>query len=234
VIYVLRQWKGGSITGPRWHLERNRIPYRIIEAYECPQYPELKKGDAIIGLGGPPSVCNMHDPDYEHEFILYEAGFLGYAIVENIPFFGICLSHQLRAKMDNNPVVKASYEFGIQHVRLNKEGRKHWLFKGMPETLAVYQHHTDHVLSVNSGARLLGESDHCGVEIVAWDDHSVSTQFHPEVLLQDVPDALGKYPESLKKTGTTVEQHLGRLPATYMEYVTRMFDNFFCRAGYKV
>jgi GMP synthase-like glutamine amidotransferase len=231
VIYVLRQWKNGNITGIKWHLERNKVPYQIIEAYECPQYPELKKGDAVIGLGGPPSVCNMHDKDYEHEFILYEAGFLGYAVLEEIPFFGICLSHQLRAKMYNNPVETKTLEFGIQEVELNQDGRSHWLFEGMPETVRFYQHHRDHVLKVNSGAVLLGNSPNCPVEAVAWDDYGVSTQFHPEVLAADIPDALAKYPQSLEATGMTLDQMMARLPDDYMPYVTRMFDNFLRRAG---
>lgn len=234
MIYVLRQWKNGSVTGIRWHLERNQVPYQIIEAYESPQYPELKKGDAIIGLGGPPSVCNMHDKDYEHEFILYEAGFLGYAILEGIPFFGICLSHQLRAKMYNNPVETKTLEFGIQEIELNAEGRSHWLFEGLPKRVCFYQHHRDHVLHVNSGAVLLGNSSGCPVEAVAWDDVGVSTQFHPEVLASDIPDALGKYPDSLAAVGLTLDEMMARLPADYMAYVTRLFDNFLRRAGYKI
>lgn len=232
VIYVLRQWKNGSIAGIEWHLQRNQVPYQILEAYECPQYPELHKGDAVIGLGGPPSVCNMHDKDYEHEFILYEAGFLGYAHIENIPFFGICLSHQLRAKMYHNPVETRTYEFGLQEISLNDDGRSHWLFEGMPEKFTVYQHHRDHVTSVQGGARVLASSANCPIEAVAWDDYGVSCQFHPEVLERDIPDALGKYPESLAGTGLTLDEMMARLPATYLQSVTRLFDNFLFRAGY--
>lgn len=232
MIYVLRQWEGGSISGPKWHLERNRVPYKIIEAHTSPQYPDLKKGDAIIGLGGPPSVCNMHEPDYEHEFVLYEAAFLGYAVLENIPFFGICLSHQLRAKMEGNPVEQQTYEFGIQELILNDAGRAHWLFEGLPPRLRVYQHHRDHVLSVNSGATLLGSSKNCPVEIVAWDDWGVSMQCHPEVLLQDIPDALNKYPKSLEATGMTCQQMIDTLPPNYVEIMMQLFDNFLYRAGY--
>lgn len=231
MIYVLRQWEGGSISGPKWHLERNRVPYKIIEAHASPQYPDLKKGDAIIGLGGPPSVCNMHEPDYEHEFVLYEAGFLGYAALMDIPFFGICLSHQMKAKMELNPVEQRTYEFGVQIVTLTDEGRQHWLFEGLPETLSIYQHHRDHVVSISSSAQLLASSPNCLVEAVGWDDVSVSVQFHPEVLLQDIPDALSKYPKSLAATGLTLQQMLDRLQPDYMAYMMRLFDNFLYRAG---
>lgn len=232
MIYVLRQWEGGSISGPKWHLERNRVPYKIIEAHTSPQYPDLKKGDAIIGLGGPPSVCNMHEPDYEHEFVLYEAGFLGYAALMDIPFFGICLSHQLKAKMELNPVEQRTYEFGVQEITLTDKGREHWLFDGLPSFLRIYQHHRDHVLSLSGSAQLLADSPNCPVEAVAWDDVSVSVQCHPEVLLQDIPDALGKYPKSLAATGLNVEQMLDRLQPNYMELMMGLFDNFFIRAGY--
>lgn len=231
MIYVLRQWDGGSISGPKWHLERNRLPYKIIEAHTSPQYPDLKKGDAIIGLGGPPSVCNMHEPDYEHEFVLYEAAFLGYVALENIPFFGICLSHQLRAKMELNPVEERTYEFGIQEIELSQAGCEHWLFEGLPPRLRVYQHHRDHVLSLPGGGTLLATSLHCPVEAVAWDDYGVSMQCHPEVLLQDIPDALNKYPKSLAATGLTAQQMIDLLAPNYMDLMTRLFDNFLIRAG---
>lgn len=232
MIYVLRQWEGGSITGPKWHLERHRVPYKIIEAHTSPQYPDLKKGDAIIGLGGPPSVCNMHEPDYEHEFVLYEAGFLGFAALEGIPFFGICLSHQLRAKMELNPVEERSYEFGVKKITLTPHGREHWLFEGLPDYLCVYQHHRDHVLSVNNSGVLLASSTHCPVEAVAWDDFSVSMQCHPEILLQDIPDALTKYPKSLEATGLTAQEMIDTLQPNYMELMIQLFENFLARAGY--
>jgi GMP synthase-like glutamine amidotransferase len=173
----------------------------------------------------------MHEPDYEHEFVLYEAGFLGFAALEGIPFFGICLSHQLRAKMEGDPVEQRTYEFGIQEVELNRDGRSHWLYDGLPDRLRVYQHHRDHVLSAHGGT-LLAASEHCAVEAAAWDDHSVSMQCHPEVLLQDIPDALGKYPKSLEATGCTVQQMIDRLQPNYMELMMQLFDNFLIRAGY--
>ncbi len=231
MIYVLRQWENGSISGPKWHLERNNVPYQIIEAHTSPQYPDLKKGDAIIGLGGPPSVVTLHEPDYEHEFLLYEAGFLGYAALQEIPFLGICLSHQLRAKMESNPVESRTYEFGLQTIELTKEGRAHWLFEGLPPALTVYQHHRDHVTTVNSGAFLLAASANCSVESVAWDDCSASVQCHPEVLISDIPDALTKYPKSLAATGLTVDEMLARLQPNYVELMIRFFDNFLIRAG---
>lgn len=232
MIYVLRQWEAGSISGPKWHLERNRVPYKIIEAHTSPQYPDLRKGDAIIGLGGPPSVCNMHEPDYEHEFVLYEAGFLGYAALLDIPFFGICLSHQMKAKMELNPVEQRTYEFGVQEVTLTDEGRKHWLFEGLPSFLRIYQHHRDHVTEISGSAQLLATSPNCAVEAVGWDDVSVSVQFHPEILLQDVPIALNRFPKSLEATGLTVQQMIDRMQSNYMELMMRLFDNFLVRAGY--
>lgn len=222
------------MTGPKWHLERHRLPYKIIESWRCPQYPDLKKGDAIIALGGPPSVVKLHDPDYEHEFLIYEAGFLGAAIVQEIPFFGICLSHQLRAKMEQNTVESRTLEFGMQAIHLNEEGRKHWLYKGLPNPVWVYQHHRDHVVDVNGSGTLLGSSEHCGVETVAWDDLGVSTQFHPEIVIEDIPGAVERYPQSLATTGLTYEQMLARIPADYTEYTCRLFDNFLIRAGYRI
>ena len=90
------------------------------------------------------------------------------------------------------------------------------------------------MVDVNSSGTLLGSSEHCGVETVAWDDLGVSTQFHPEILIEDIPGAVERYPQSLATTGLTYEQMLARIPADYTEYTCRLFDNFLIRAGYRI
>ncbi len=231
MLYVIRQWKNGNVVGVTWHMEQRQVPFQFIEAWDSPVYPTLAPGDAIIALGGPPSVCRLRDPDYEYDFLLTEADFLAQAQEKQIPFMGICLGHQLRAKMDDNPVEQGQLVFGVQDVELTPAGREHWLFKGMPPCFQIYQHHRDHVMSVNHGAVVLGDSGTCPVEAVAWNDWSVSVQFHPEVLDLQFEDAILKYPQQLEATGLTFEAMMERVPDDYMGYINRLFDNFLNRAG---
>jgi GMP synthase-like glutamine amidotransferase len=231
LLYVLRQWKEGQIAGIVHHARRQQLPYEIVEAFDVQHWPELKPGDALIGLGGPPSVCNMRQPDYEHTFLLEEELFLAEARRNGIPLLGLCLSHQLLACMEGQPVGTGRQVFGIEPVELTRAGQRHWLFEGMPSRFYMYQNHSDYVLSIASTARLLGCSATCTAEAVAWDDRTVSTQFHPEVLLGQMPMCMARCRQSLAATGLTMEQMLARVPADYESYTERMFDNFFYRAG---
>ncbi|MHB2020406.1 MAG: type 1 glutamine amidotransferase [Candidatus Xenobia bacterium] len=231
MLYVIRQWEKGNVTGVIHHLQARQVEFQFIEAWQSPQYPDLAPGDAVIALGGPPSVCRLWEPDYETPFMIYEAGFLGLAMALELPFLGICLGHQLRARMDMNAVESDQLVFGVQPIDLTPEGRRHWLFEGMPERFWVYQHHRDHVKSAADGATILANSPTCPVEAVAWDERSVSVQFHPEVLQEQFPDALGKYSAQLAASGLTMEEMLARLPADYTRYVNCFFDNFLMQAG---
>jgi GMP synthase-like glutamine amidotransferase len=231
VLYVLRQWQEGQIAGIVHHARRQHIPYQVVEAFDIQHWPELRAGDAVIGLGGPPSVCNMRCPDYQHQFLLEEERFLCEARRHRIPVLGLCLSHQLLACMEGQPVGTGRQVFGIEPIELTKAGQGHWLFEGLPSRLYMYQNHSDYVLSLASTDRLLACSATCTAEAVAWDDWTVSTQFHPEVLLGQMPMCMARCRTALAATGLSMQQMLGRVPEDYESYTERLFDNFFYRAG---
>lgn len=215
VIYVVKQWAGSRIGGVQWHLGRHALKYQMIHAWEIPYYPHLEAGDVIIGLGGPPSVVRLDEADYETRFMTFEAGFIGQAILGHVAFFGICLSHQLRAKLSHNPVEERTLEEGFTEVRLNEAGRRHWLFDGVPDVFQVYESHRDQVTEVRHDGVLLASSNSCPIQAIDWGGASVSVQFHPEVAIDDA-----------SRLSTD-----GAAPPGYADYVSRMFDNFFRRAA---
>jgi GMP synthase-like glutamine amidotransferase len=229
MIYVLRQWKNGNINGICSHLERHSVPYRVVEAWDVEALPPIRRGDAVLALGGPPSVCRFREPDYDVHFLLREAAWLDQCRALRIPVMGICLGHQLIAAMRGQRVATGSLVFGFEPVDTTLHGRDHWLFAGVPERLWVYQHHRDAVQEVTPGAQVLASSETCAIESVAWDETTVSTQFHPEVLRGEVRAVIEKYAEYLG--GRTVDDVLARVPADYQATTSRIFDNFLYRAG---
>ncbi|MBM3461888.1 MAG: type 1 glutamine amidotransferase [Armatimonadetes bacterium] len=224
MLYVIAQTAGAHLKGIRWHLERRAVPYAILPAWEITRYPDLARGDAIIGMGGPPSVARLDDAHYEHPYLVCEAGFIAHTLLEPVPFLGICMAHQLRAKLSHNPVQEVSLEHGLTEIVLNAEGRAHWLFAGVPERFVVFEHHNDQVVRLDRDGVLLASSQHCRVQAVAWGEVSASVQFHPEVLVEEMPEALSL--EGARDSSGIA------LPADYLAYASRIFDNFLNRAGF--
>lgn len=231
MIYVLRQWQSGNIHGICAHLVRNRVPYRVVEAWQVARLPPLKRGDAIVALGGPASVCGYSSERFDCDFLIRESIYLLQARVLRVPVLGICLSHQLLAAMRGNEVSSGALVFGVQAVETTPEGRAHWLFKGTSPTIWAFQHHRDAVRTVSQGAAMLARSATCAIEAVAWDDTTVSTQFHPEVLHEELTEVLSKYSSHLRR-GQCVNDVVQRVPANYTAMTRRIFDNFLYRAGF--
>jgi GMP synthase-like glutamine amidotransferase len=216
------------------HLERYRVVYRIIEAWQTEDarvpalLPEVQRGDVIIGLGGPASVCGLSRPTAKTRFLVRQAEFLRIARLADVPVLSICLSHQLQAWMTGETVRRGKPVRGVQPVELTRDGQRHWLYTGMPQGLQVYQNHQDHVLSLPPSAALLAHSETCPVESVAWDDRSVSTQFHPEVLAAEVPGALSRIAAWLSIPEPILP---ARVPPQWDTWLGRFFGNFLYRAG---
>ncbi|MHB2021510.1 MAG: type 1 glutamine amidotransferase, partial [Candidatus Xenobia bacterium] len=227
MIYLLRQWAHGQISGMTSHFERNGLSYRLIEAWDVERFPEIAKNDTVIALGGPSSACNLH----QTPFLAREADFLSEVERVGACFLGICLGHQVRGRMAGHEVRKGQCVFGIEPVELTPAGRAHWLFHKLPRQPRFYQHHADYVVRIAPPATLLACSTTCPVEAVAWGDRSASVQFHPELLGREIPSALERYPERLQDAGMTAEAMLARVPAAYDEYTRRLFDNFFYSDG---
>lgn len=229
MIYVVRQWQDADLVGIALHLERHRAAFQVIESWTSPLYPHLEPGDVVIGLGGPPSVTHLGEKGYEWPYVTYEAGFVGQAMALDIPLLGICLSHQLRARLAHGTVSEGAPAKGVVDIELTEAGRAHWLFEGMPDRFPVFAWHRDQVVSLPPDATVLARSAGCPIEAVAWDEQQVSVQFHPEALRDIMLARLDR--DEMARLGTTPEQLVASLPADYPQYTARLFDNFLARAG---
>ncbi|AAY79944.1 GMP synthase subunit A [Sulfolobus acidocaldarius] len=132
---------------------------------------ELKEFDSVVFGGGPYSVINELDkmgfaPDYVKSL--------------NVPKLGICLGHQLIAKVLGGEVRKANKpEYGLTTVNIVDEDT---ILRGLKPSIKAWESHNDEVVRPPSGFRILASSENAKVQAMVNNDNSIfGVQFHPEV-----------------------------------------------------
>jgi GMP synthase (glutamine-hydrolysing) len=136
----------------------------------------LDETAAVIVLGGPMNVYE----EVSFPFLKEEDRLIRKAIVEEVPFLGICLGAQLLAKTCGAEVKKApSKEMGWYTATLTPQGRKDALFEGCPARLNVFQWHED-TFDVPEGGVLLGTGRTCMNQAFRIGPSAYGLQFHME------------------------------------------------------
>jgi GMP synthase (glutamine-hydrolysing) len=103
------------------------------------------------------------------------------------PVLGICAGMQLLVESAGGAIDHAAEaERGFRQIEVVAD---HDLFAGMSRTPTVYASHTEEVILLPEGFRLLASSAHCRVQAVAADGHRFwGTQFHPERATAEHPE----------------------------------------------
>ena len=97
-----------------------------------------------------------------------------------VPILGICLGHQLIAKIFGGEVGKGKVG-GFAEVKV-KIVKKDPLFDGLPEELKVWASHNDEVKKMPKDFELLAKSDVCEIEAFKHKKRPIyGLQWHPEV-----------------------------------------------------
>ncbi|MCQ4344953.1 MAG: GMP synthase subunit A [Sulfolobales archaeon] len=132
---------------------------------------KLKSFDCVIFGGGPYSVVTQIEKMGNAPLYVKEL---------SVPKLGICLGHQLIAKVLGGTVEKAKTpEYGLVHVRIIDEDT---ILRGLSPSIKAWESHTDEVTSPPPGFRILAESDAAKVQAMVNSDNTVfGVQFHPEV-----------------------------------------------------
>ncbi|QIW23442.1 GMP synthase subunit A [Sulfolobus sp. S-194] len=131
----------------------------------------LKDYDCIIFGGGPYSVITE----------LNKMGnAVDYVLKTSQPKLGICLGHQLLAKVLGGEVAKATKpEYGLVRVNINDEDT---ILRGLPRSINAWESHTDEVVTPPQGFRILANSENAKVQAMVNKDNTIfGVQFHPEV-----------------------------------------------------
>ncbi len=129
---------------------------------------------AVVVLGSGASVNDTH---------AWQDGlkeWLAPLLERNVPMLGLCYGHQLLAQMTGGEVSwlhsDRAKEKGIRTVRLSADPL--W---GEARDIKVLVSHREAVVRVPPDANVVGESDTCAVEALAWKSRPLwSFQSHPE------------------------------------------------------
>lgn len=97
-----------------------------------------------------------------------------------IPILGICLGHQLMAKVFGGRVREAEVgEYAEAEIVVDDEDE---ILKGLAPSFKAWVSHKDEVSELPSGFKKLAHSESCSIEAMANESKALfGVQFHPEV-----------------------------------------------------
>jgi len=149
---------------------------RIAAVHQGAKLPDRDECAAVLITGSPAMVTDRH-PWSERA-----ARWLREAVADGLPVFGVCYGHQLLAHalgggVGDNP---RGLEVGTQTVTLAPGAGEDALLAGAPQCFPAQMQHTQSVLVLPPGARVLAASQRDPHQMLRYGPAAVSVQFHPE------------------------------------------------------
>jgi GMP synthase-like glutamine amidotransferase len=219
-------------------LAEDGIPWDAVELDEGEAIPDLGDYDGLWVMGGPMDVWEVAG----HPWFVAEKAAIHEAVRDRgLPFFGLCLGHQLLADALGGAVGKAETpEIGVLEVELTPDGQASPFYEGLAESGKCLQWHGAEVTRPPACARVLASSPACRVQALSIGERAFSLQYHVEITETTMDDwaAVPAYKKAL-------EDNLGAeaLPQFYADTEAHMadfnrtarclYDNFMATTGLK-
>ncbi len=143
----------------------------IVDEGRIPASPHDADGWIVTG-----SKHGVYDP---LPWIEPLKAFLRETYAAKVPIVGICFGHQILAEAMGGKVVKSDRGWGCGVHNYRMASGEPWI-TGERETVNVHAMHQDQVIEKPEGARVIASSDFCEFAGLAYGDHALSIQPHPE------------------------------------------------------
>lgn len=193
----------GEHLGYLFDLARtNDVPFQIVRLDLGQPIPDLRSYRALWVLGGTMDVWE----EASYPWLAQEKRAIREAVFDlGLPYFGVCLGHQLLAEVLGGEVGPAEQpEIGVVDVQLSQSAATHPLLLGFQPSTPLVQWHLAEVKHMPAGIDILATSDTCPIHGITLNDRVLSLQSHIEVSMDTVREWL-----SSSSAQQQLEQYLG-------------------------
>lgn len=190
---------GGTVVE---ELERESVPFRIVDAWKGEPLPAPEDIGGIVAFGG-----SMHANDLDrHPFLAAERDLLHAATERGTPVLGICLGGQILALAKGaNLRPSPTVEFGYTPIAPTHEGERDALISVFEPGDRVFHWHED-TFDVPGGATLLAVGEAVRNQAFRYGETAWGVQFHPEITAEVLDGWLGVAGDTAVRWGKTAGQ----------------------------